>query len=309
MKNAMLIWNPGAGRVNVEREVGEARRVLAAGGWEITLEPSRSAAHVTDLARQAAQTGLEAVFVAGGDGTLGRAVAGLAGTTTALGGLPTGTTNVWAKEIGLPHEGLKAAVESARQLAAGPRLNVDLGVCNGNPFFLWAGFGLDARVVDQLEHKRSRFMKLINEIFYTLTILRCAAGWPGTHMQITADGQTVEGHFMLAVAGNIRYYAGRLLSPHAVWDDGKLELWLLRSGRRGGAGMALRHLWNLGWGLHVKDREALCLPFRRAQITFETAEWMHTDGEPGERVKTAEITVWERGLWVIVPGGVVSDKW
>lgn len=299
----MLIWNPGAGRLNMEGEVREAVRIFEAAGWNIRLERSQSAAHVTELARQAAEAGFEAVFIAGGDGTLGRAVAGLIGTETAVGILPSGTTNVWAQEIGLPATGLRAAVESARRLANGPRLKIDVGLCNGNPFLLWAGFGLDARTVDQLERKRHRFMKQLNEVYYALTILRTSAGWRGTPMHVSTGEQTVQGRFMLIIAGNIRHYGGGLatLSPEGKWDDGKMELWLFHSGTQGGIPTVARHVWNLIRGLHVKDRNVTCLPFREARLTFETEEWMHMDGEPCGQVQTVELAVQARGVWVILP--------
>ncbi len=287
----------------MEGEVREAVQVFEAAGWTIRQERSQSAVHVTELARQAAASAYEAVFIAGGDGTVGRAVEGLAGSETAVGVLPTGTTNVWAQEMGLPATGLRAAVESARRLANGPRVRMDVGLCNGKTFLLWAGFGLDARVVDQLERKRHRFMKQLNEVYYALTILRTSAGWRGTPMHVSTGAQTVQGHFMLVIAGNIRQYGGGLatLSPHAKWDDGKMELWLFHSGKQGGIPVVVRHVWNLVRGLHVKDRNVTCLPFQQAQITFETGEWMHLDGEPCGQVQTVELAVWEQGLWVIVP--------
>lgn len=297
----MLIWNPAAGRVRAEPGIQEAARVLEEAGWQVHLERSQSATHVTELARQAAQAQWEAVFAAGGDGTLGRATIGLAGSATALGVIPAGTTNVWAQEIGLPVSGPMA--ESVRRLAEGRTQTIDIGLCNGRPFFLWAGFGLDARVINHLERRRSRFMKQINEIFYALAILRCAAGWRGTSVQAQVDGQTVEGRFMLALAGNIRLYAGGLatLSPTAIWDDGKLELWLLKSGQRGGIGTVLRHLWNLGWGRHTQDREVVSFSFRQVKLAFETEEWMHMDGEPYGRVQAVALEVWEKALRVLIP--------
>jgi len=304
MKKAMLIWNPAAGRMGAEGVVREAARVLAEKGWEMCIERSRSAEHVTGLAREAAQAEMDAVFVAGGDGSLGRAVTGLAGSETALGVLPTGTANVWARELGLSVSGPSMVVESARRLAGGKARMMDVGVCNGKLFFLWAGFGLDGRVVDRLERNRSRWVKQLNEVYYMLTILQCAAGWEGVRVQVQADDQEVEGTFMLALAGNIRHYAGGLaqLSPMAVWDDGVMELWLFGAGRRGGLRMAVRHLWNLGWGRHVRDSEIVCLPFRQLKMEFETEEWMQMDGEPWGRVKSVEVAVRRRAVRVLVSG-------
>jgi len=290
--------------MEAEEMVKQAARVLGENGWGVRVEGSKGAEHLTELAKEAAQAKLDAVFVAGGDGSLGRAVAGLVNSGTALGVLPTGTANVWAREIGLQVSGVNIAVESARRLARGQVCLMDVGVCNERLFFLWAGFGLDGRVVDKLERKRSRFVKQINEIYYALAILQCAARWKGMRLRIQADDQEIEGEYMVAVAGNIRHYAGGLakLSPEAAWDDGMMELWLFGSGKRGGMGMAVRHLWNLGWGKHVKDSETICLPFRRLKLVFEADEWIQMDGEPWGKVREADIAVRKWAVKVLAPG-------
>ena len=308
MKRVLVIWNPMAGRVGVEAAVHQAARVFEERGWQARVEKSQSGEHVTRLAQEAAAQAFDAVFVAGGDGSLGRAVAGLIdqpipGANTALGVLPTGTANVWAREIGLPVSQRNQITESAERLAAGHVQGMDVGVCNGRPFLFWAGFGLDGRVVDQLERNRSRFVKRWNEIYYLWTILQCSARWGGVRMQVQADDQQVEGKFMLAVAGNIQRYAGGLarLSPEAVWNDGKMELWLFGGGRKVGTGMAIRHLWNLGWGRHVRDRHMVCLPFQHLKMTFSAEEWMQLDGEPWGTVREAEINIKREAVRVLVP--------
>jgi diacylglycerol kinase (ATP) len=299
----MLIWNPTAGRIGTQRQVRQATRALGENGWNVRVEHSRSADHVTELAAEAAQTQLDAVFVAGGDGSLARVVAGLVGSETALGVLPTGTANVWAREIGLPVSTVNMVVKSARKLATARVRLMDVGICNGLSFLLWAGFGLDGRVVDQLERKRTRFVKQLNEVYYALSILKFAAGWQGVRVQVKADEQEIEGRYMVAVAGNIQYYAGGLakLSPEAAWDDGRMELWLFGSGKRGGMGSAVRHLWNLGWGRHVKDGEVVCMPFQQLSLVFETEEWMQMDGDPWGKVREVDITVKKRAVRVLVP--------
>ena len=299
----MLIWNPAAGRVEAVNSVREATQALAQTGWELRLETSQSGEHVTHLAGQAARESLDAVWVAGGDGTLGRAAAGLLGSATALGVLPTGTANVWAREIGLPISGTNKLAESIQRLAAGQVRAMDVGLCNGRPFLFWAGFGLDGRVVARLERHRTRWIKRWNEVYYLWTILQRSAGWRGTEMEVEADGQRVQGRFMLAVAGNIQRYAGGIarLSPMAAWDDGQIELWLFKGGITGGVRMAVRHLWNLGWQRHVKDREVLYLPFQHLRLRFGVAEWMQMDGDPWRQVNGAEIGIQAQAIRVLVP--------
>src|SRR3954453_11538079 len=96
-----VIVNPTSGQrmrlVTLRRVLGE----LEAGGWRVERHLTRGTLHAQRLAAHAAASGYEAVLVCGGDGTINEAVNGLVGTETALAVLPAGTTNVWAREVGI----------------------------------------------------------------------------------------------------------------------------------------------------------------------------------------------------------------
>ena len=71
-------------------------------GWLVELRQTEKAGDATLMAREAAQIGCDMVIVAGGDGTVNEAVNGLVGTQTALGVLPVGTGNRWARQLRIP---------------------------------------------------------------------------------------------------------------------------------------------------------------------------------------------------------------
>ena len=89
-------------RVRVQRALGRHHRLEVA-------ETTRRG-HATRLARAAANDGVEIVVVAAGDGTLNEAANGLVGTDTALAPLPGGSTNVFARTLGI-HNRLDAALD------------------------------------------------------------------------------------------------------------------------------------------------------------------------------------------------------
>ena len=101
MANALLIYNPAAGRVSVRPFISGVIRTLSDHGWRVEVAESVNGRHTTQLARMAAKDDFRAVFAIGGDGTAGQAAAGLIGSETALGVLPAGTANVWARELGM----------------------------------------------------------------------------------------------------------------------------------------------------------------------------------------------------------------
>ncbi len=278
---SLLIFNPAAGRISVRPYVYRAVRVLREAGWSVRIVATRSGTHATELARQAAADGLEAVFAVGGDGTMGQVAIGLSGSHTALGVLPAGTTNVLALELGLvPFEWFRpwALEQNAGQLARGRVVDVDLGLCNGRPFLLWSGLGLDARVIHWIE-PRPRLAKYVAVPHYFVATVLQAANWPGVDVTVRADGCEWRGHIVQGVASNIRHYLGGLsdLTPDALLDDGRLELWLLS-----GSNLfhSLRHGFGLMGGRHLRAADSHCIRARRFEIQFSQPVPTQRDGEP-----------------------------
>ena len=109
--------------------------------------------HATRLAQGAAGEGVDVVIVLGGDGTVNEAANGLAGTETALGVLPGGSTNVFARSIGLPNDPIEATAELLRAMDAGSIKRVGLGSANGRYFCFHVGLGYDAALVEQVERR------------------------------------------------------------------------------------------------------------------------------------------------------------
>src|SRR5436190_14459267 len=101
-------------------------------------------------AQGSAADGVDVVVVLGGDGTLNEAANGLAGTETALGVLPGGSTNVFARTIGLSIDPIEATGSLLNALARGSIDRVGLGSVNGRYFLFHTGVGFDAAVVAQV---------------------------------------------------------------------------------------------------------------------------------------------------------------
>ena len=103
-----------------------------------------------ERARRAAHAGLPIVVAAGGDGTIGTVAAALTGTGTALGILPLGTRNHFARDLGLPND-LGQAIQV---IAAGHTRAVDVGEVNGRVFVNNASIGLYPEIVEDRELRR-----------------------------------------------------------------------------------------------------------------------------------------------------------
>src|SRR3990170_1481432 len=302
MKRASLIYNPSAGRFPAGPLLNRAVRVLRDLDWEVHILQTQRGEDFQVHARSAVEAGEEAVFVAGGDGSVGRVAAVLAGSETALGVLPSGTANVWAQEIGLPRLDWThwfALEHAAASLARGTVRLADLGECNGHSFLLWAGIGLDAQIVNSIE-PRERWEKILATAHYATLVLWNSIGWEGIHLDVDCPAGHYEGRFLVAVASNIRAYAGGLmqLAPGAKIDDGLLDFWLV--GGRSMRDVVMRVLQIL-LGTHVDAKGVL--HFQSSEATFRACSkiLMQFDGEPVSLEPPLKFRVRPKALRVLIP--------
>lgn len=147
----LLIVNPSASSVNARIRVLIESKLSAE--HDVNVVTTSRQGHAARLARGAASTGTAIVAVLGGDGTLNEAANGLAGTDTALAPLPGGSTNVFARTIGLPNDAVTAAdelVRSLREPSASIR-RIGLGKADDRYFLFHLGLGFDAALVAQVD--------------------------------------------------------------------------------------------------------------------------------------------------------------
>jgi diacylglycerol kinase family enzyme len=147
----VLVVNPFSSSVTARARV-VIRKALSA-DHEVELAETNRRDHATRLAKGAAAEGADVVVVLGGDGTLNEAANGLAGTGTALATLPGGSTNVFARTIGLPNDPIEATSDLLEALAARSIRRVGLGSLNGRYFLFHTGLGFDAAVIEQVERR------------------------------------------------------------------------------------------------------------------------------------------------------------
>ncbi len=145
----LLIGNPSASSVTSRARVVIAKALAA--DHDVTVVATNRRGHATRLAQGAVADGVEVVVTLGGDGTLNEVANGLAGSDTALGVLPGGSTNVFARTIGMANDPIEATGELLSALADGSPQRIGLGSVNGRYFLFHVGIGLDAEVVRLVE--------------------------------------------------------------------------------------------------------------------------------------------------------------
>lgn len=221
----LLIVNAFASSVTA-RSMVVIRKAFAA-DHEVELVETSRRGHATRLARGAANEGYDVVVVMGGDGTLNEAANGLVDTDTALAVLPGGSTNVFARTIGLPNDPIEATGVLLDALAADSIRRVGLGSVNGRCFLFHTGLGFDAAVVEQVERRSS----LKRWAGHPLFVYAGFATWfrhfdrsrPRMAVRLP-DGTTVDDGYLTIVLNTSPYtYLGNIgldLAPEATLDTG-----------------------------------------------------------------------------------------
>lgn len=152
--------------------------------------------HAIRLAQGAAAKGTDVVIVLGGDGTFNEAANGLAGTSTALGVLPGGSTNVFARTIGMTNDPIEATGELLAALGPdgpGGIVPVGLGNVNGRRFLFHVGVGFDAAVVSAVE-RRAALKKYLGHAFFAYCALQTwATGYDRRRPHLSAVLHTETG--------------------------------------------------------------------------------------------------------------------
>jgi diacylglycerol kinase family enzyme len=149
---AVLVFNPKATATNARvRDV--IKRALES-DLKLDVVETKRRGHAIDVSRNAAADGVELVVVLGGDGTVNEVVNGIVGTETELAVVPGGSTNVFARALGLSGNPVEATSEILDAVRTGRRRRVNLGQADGRYFTFCAGVGLDAEVVRVVERRR-----------------------------------------------------------------------------------------------------------------------------------------------------------
>ncbi|HET6915558.1 MAG TPA: diacylglycerol kinase family protein [Acidimicrobiales bacterium] len=212
----LLIVNASASSVTARARV-VIQKSLAA-DHDLTVAETSRRGHATRLAQGAASRGADCVVVLGGDGTLNEAANGLAGSECALGVLPGGSTNVFARTIGMTNDPIEATGELLDALGRGPGgiEKVGLGSVNGRRYLFHVGVGYDAAVVAQVE-KRSAIKRYLGHAFFAYTAVDTWArrfDRRHPHFSISAeraDGQVTEvddGYFAIVMNTNPYTFLG-----------------------------------------------------------------------------------------------------
>ncbi len=290
MKNIAFIINPISGtQQNVKRKLPKLiEKELDHKQWLQNIVFTEYAGHATELARQFATMGFDAVVAVGGDGTVNEVAQGLRDTQTALGILPMGSGNGFARHLHIPMQPVKAI----QMLNHSESIYCDYGLANDRMFVTTCGTGFDALIAYQFAKAGKRGLKT-----YVEHVVKDLLTYKSQTYHIVGDGLDITHKaFLITFANASQWGNDAYIAPKASIQDGKMDICMMSSSALLGApGLALRLFTkNIDNSLFMDTAKAQDITLYREEETP-----FHIDGDPVKMAKDIHIRIVEDGLKVL----------
>ena len=289
MKNIAFIVNPVSGTKTKNRITKLIRELLNKELFSPTVVTTEYAGHATQLAQQFALEGYYAIIAVGGDGTINEVGKGLCGTNTALGIIPNGSGNGFARHLEISTR-MNRAVEMLNNSEV---ISVDYCTVNDIPFFSTFGVGFDALVAQDFSNT-SRGLK-----GYIESILKDIFQYKPEQYHLQGEGiDLTTSAFLINFANASQWGYDACIAPKASLQDGWMDVAIVSE-------FPLIKAPELAWQLFTKsiDENHYMHTIRAKEIMLEReneSSPVHIDGTPTQMAKDLHIKIVEDGLKVLV---------
>lgn len=220
MKKLRVVINPIAGKGFAPRLLRFSAEGPLHDHYHVEMILTERTGHARELAIQACQEGFDVVAAAGGDGTVNEVASALIGTTVALGILPAGSGNGFARQLGYSMD----PIQAMKQISLADLRKIDTLTINGKPGINVSGFGFDGHVAWQFNHSGHRGLSS-----YTKIAIRELFNFPSIHFRCELDGEKLEQDaHMLVVANSREFGNAAIIAPKADVSDGKVDIVLVK---------------------------------------------------------------------------------
>jgi diacylglycerol kinase family enzyme len=277
----LLVVNPVARTVS-RPTLAVIEKALSA-DFKLEVVETVERGHATEMARQAAEDGIDLLVVFSGDGTINEALNGLVGTETALGVLPGGATNILVRALGLPTTPVEATGVLISRALDNEVTKLNLGRADGRYFAVNCGAGVDAAAMRRLDAKFPKTKMRFDRAAFRAAAWELMVGYAGRRpdLEVRIDGEepTPSLSVMVGRTDPYTYYKDRGLrmTPEASLDEG-LDVLSVRKLKR-------RSLPRIAWQVfgsarHVHGRD---IDYRhdasRVVVTSDEAFPVQVDGD------------------------------
>lgn len=224
MKKLLFIYNPKAGKSKIKSKLAEILDIFVKAQYMPVAYPTQCRDDAKNVIIEYASE-YDLVVCSGGDGTLNEVVTGMmhCEKPVPIGYIPAGSTNDYAKSLGIPN-----TMEQAAQMAvSGNYFNTDTGVFNGQTFVYVAAFGLFTAVSYQTSQKKKNVLGYAAYVFEGAKDLMSIESY---HLKINIDGEIIEDDFIYGMVSNTVSVGGmkNMTNQEVILDDGYFEALFVR---------------------------------------------------------------------------------
>ncbi len=271
ISSIVVIANPAAKNASV-RKIEKATLVLRKKGLDIATFLTRQRGDAECFARRSVEKKPQCIIAGGGDGTINEVLNGVAGSDVPVGFLPLGTTNVLAKELGIP-EDIEGALEAA---VSRPARKVSLGkietagLPEGRYFCLMAGVGLDGKAVRDVSPS---VKKVSGKAAYLMSGIKNICTYSQEELLLRLDDVEQRGYG--AIICKASKYGGHFrVAPDANLENAFFYTCVFKGGRRRDL---VRYALGVITGRHLRYHDVAYL--KSSEVRIEGRAHIQIDGD------------------------------
>lgn len=293
MKKLLFVYNPHSGKGLIKNKLCEILDIFAKAGYEMTVCPTQHAMDGYDKVC-GADGRYDLIVCSGGDGTLNEVISAVMTHCMAkpkIGYIPAGSTNDFAKNLGIP----KDMVKAAKLISNDNSFLCDIGVMNGRFFNYVAAFG----AFTDVSYKTPQSMKnVLGHQAYIVESLKSLSKIKAYNMKVTCNDITITGNYIYGMVANSKSVGGMkgITGKNILLDDGLFEVILVREAKNP------LELQQIVAGLFSKNQDSPMVDrFKASKVIFESDKaisWT-LDGEYADDHQLVEIDVCPKAIKII----------
>ena len=284
-KKILFIINPKSGVQSKRNLARMVEKNIDRNRYDLHVEKTAYAGHAAELAASAVKDGFDVVVAAGGDGTVNEVARSLVHTDTALGVIPCGSGNGFARHLGIPVNMAK----SIDFINKAEPVSIDYGVLNGTPFFCACGVGFDALVSNDFAKANNRGLAT----YVQKTLVDWVKYEPEVY-EVVADSVKKKYKAFLIACGNASQYGNNAyITPYASMRDGLLSVSVMEPFTAVEVPFVVAQLFS-----NTLNKNSHVTTFSTRKLTIKRKQQgpVHYDGEPA--IMDAELCI------EVVPDGL-----
>ena len=302
MKKMLFVFNPNSGKAQIKNSLLKIIQIFSNADYEVTVYPTKAA--LDGFERVKADEGRYDVIVcSGGDGTLNEIVSAVAGYSTVkppIGYIPSGSTNDFARSLGIPSDKIRAACN----IINGESFPCDIGIANDHKYFNYvAAFGAFTEVSYQTPQE---LKNALGKTAYFVEALKHIAEIKVHHMKIIYDQGVIEDDFLLGLISNSESVAGfkAYQNRDIKMDDGLLEALFIRKIKNP---VELQLVINSLLTKNLDSEQLLTISSSHFHIVSDDNIQWTLDGEDGGYFDEVDLQCHKRVLPIICEPAAVAD--